>query len=213
MYETLAARLPAERMPWVAEESAARLRAGLPVPPHRYYADIKGAWRLDLEGLQRLQRLAAWREQTARELNRPRGRVIKDDVLKQIAEQPPKRAAELSRWLPAGAVRSFGDALLEVLQAAPDADAPGARLPQPLPTSLGGETSTLRSALGAEAQALGIAEELLARRRLVEQLVRAVHDGLPLPDEFRGWRAAPLRRAAAAAGDLGARIIGLLDAT
>ncbi len=44
-----------------------------------------------------LQAVAAWREREARERNVPRGRVLKDDAIYEIAQQQPRDAAALSR--------------------------------------------------------------------------------------------------------------------
>src|SRR5690606_27452942 len=44
-----------------------------------------------------VQAVAAWREREARERNVPRGRVIKDDAIYEIAQQGPRDAAALAR--------------------------------------------------------------------------------------------------------------------
>jgi ribonuclease D len=44
-----------------------------------------------------LQAVAAWREREARERNVPRGRIIKDDAIYEIAQQQPREAAALAR--------------------------------------------------------------------------------------------------------------------
>jgi ribonuclease D len=61
------------------------------------------AWkRLKLPGrnpqlLGRLRALAAWREVEARNKNLPRGRIIKDDTLQELASHPPKTQEDLGR--------------------------------------------------------------------------------------------------------------------
>ena len=44
-----------------------------------------------------LQAVAAWREREARERDVPRGRVLKDDAIYEIAQQQPRDAAALAR--------------------------------------------------------------------------------------------------------------------
>ena len=44
-----------------------------------------------------VQAVAAWREREARERNVPRGRVLKDDAIYEIAQQQPRDAAALAR--------------------------------------------------------------------------------------------------------------------
>ena len=54
--------------------------------------------------LGRLKALAAWRETEARGKNLPRGRIIKDDTLGELAAHPPKTQDDLGqvRGLSAG---------------------------------------------------------------------------------------------------------------
>ena len=44
-----------------------------------------------------VQAVAAWREREARERNVPRGRVLKDDAIYEIAQQQPRDAAALGK--------------------------------------------------------------------------------------------------------------------
>ncbi|MCO6186477.1 ribonuclease D [Rhizobium sp. L1K21] len=55
-----------------------------------------------------LQQVAAWREREARERNQPRGRILKDDAIFEIAQQQPKDAEALGklRTIPRGWERS-----------------------------------------------------------------------------------------------------------
>lgn len=185
LFERLKARLEPARMDWVREESAWRVRQALPVEPDRYYLQIKGAWQLQGPALARLARLAAWRERSARALNRPRGRIVKDAVLKQLAEMPPRSERDLRRWLAAGAVRRFGGELLEACSGGED---PGRCLEHPPgPLEDGAGVAALRRSLVGVATRLGIAEELLATRRLAEQLYRCLRGGRLQPP-FLGWR-------------------------
>src|SRR5215203_6404579 len=61
------------------------------------------AWkRLKLPGrnpqlLGRMKALAAWREVEARNKNLPRGRIVKDDTLQELASHPPKTQEDLGR--------------------------------------------------------------------------------------------------------------------
>ena len=68
-----------------------------------------------------LQKVAAWREREARSRNVPRGRILKDDALYEIAQQQPKDAEALARLrtIPKGWERSAaGTAIIEAVNAA-----------------------------------------------------------------------------------------------
>ena len=68
-----------------------------------------------------VQAVAAWREREARDRNVPRGRVLKDDAIYEVAQQQPRDATALARLrtVPKGWERSStATALLEVVNAA-----------------------------------------------------------------------------------------------
>ena len=80
--------------------------------------------------------VAAWREREAQERDVPRGRVLKDDVIGDIAVQAPTTIERLAslRSLPRGFERSkWGEAIVEAVQARPGArsqDAAAVRAPE-----------------------------------------------------------------------------------
>lgn len=101
-------------------------------PPEDAWRRIKGARRLKGRQLAALKRLAAWREETARKENLPRGWVIKDDMLCHIARLQPKTARELSqlRGLSEKTVRRYGEAICANIAAVTKADEePGGQRP------------------------------------------------------------------------------------
>ncbi|MFB3100310.1 MAG: ribonuclease D [Gammaproteobacteria bacterium] len=72
--------------------------------PDRYQPDPEHVWKkireakkLKGEKLAVLQKLAAWREVTARQENRPRNWLIKDDAIVDMAQLLPENMSELSR--------------------------------------------------------------------------------------------------------------------
>ena len=69
--------------------------------PSNYENTPEEAWRRvrisskKPEVLGRLKALSAWREYEARDKNMPRGRIVKDETLADIASHPPKRQEDL----------------------------------------------------------------------------------------------------------------------
>ena len=97
VYEHLAAELKTTgRVGWLDEEM------GFLTDPLTYDQQPDNAWqRLKLrvrnkKALGVLMEVAAWRERTAQGQNVPRGRVLKDDAIYDIANQMPKTLEELS---------------------------------------------------------------------------------------------------------------------
>jgi len=86
-------------------------------PPTLAWRRIKAAQKLRGKQLAILQALAAWRETTAQKDNIPRGWLIKDDVLGDIARQQPTNMEELSRirGLNEGTLKRRADKILKVI--------------------------------------------------------------------------------------------------
>jgi len=97
--------------------------------PRKLYLRVKGAGRLSRRELAVLRELASWREAEAQRLNRPRGRILRDEVLLELARRGPTQAADLkaSRGLHPRLVERSGPKILETIASAnrlPEEDCP-----------------------------------------------------------------------------------------
>lgn len=173
-----AALQAAQRLDWLYEETRELEQLDL----HR--TDPDAAWRR-LKGLERLQPhqrataklLAQWREAAAIKHDKPRGWILADDALREIADRLPATIADLEaiRTLPPGVVRRRGEELLALIErgrgdAANEAAASNPPRPQPQQLAL---VTKLMNLARETAQHAKINAELLATRRDVEQLVFA----------------------------------------
>ncbi|TLY25491.1 MAG: ribonuclease D, partial [Nitrospirae bacterium] len=129
------------RLEWVSEEFA-RLETAVGEKsrePQERYQRIRGWDTLKPKGAAVLRELAAWREAEARRRNVPRGRVMRDEVLLQLARHPPKSVIELRglRGLHSSEVDRQGGQLLATITSAlalpPSAwpEVPSERKPDP----------------------------------------------------------------------------------
>lgn len=150
--------------------------------PELHRTEPEAAWKR-LKGLDRLrpeQRataklLAQWREETAIKHDKPRGWILADDALRDIADRMPTELSELEtiRNLPSGVVRRRGTELLALIERGRDlgtAEPPFTPPPRPEPQQLALVTKLMNFAR-TQAEELKISPELLATRRDVEQLV------------------------------------------
>lgn len=197
VYDQLVEDLDPERRAWIAEDMATLLdNAAQQDAPERYYQRIKGAWRLRPGDQHLLQQLACWREQLAREANRPRGYIVPDGVLAEVVRLKPSTRGQLGRiqGIHGRTVRQYGEELLEQLHELLDCQQALPEDFETIPAPLDGEgrklLTQLRQRLDECAAALAVAPEILARKRDLEELVRSVQRGEPvLPDSLgRGWR-------------------------
>jgi ribonuclease D len=150
--------------------------------PATYRLDPVDAWRrLKLRNpkpraLAALKELAAWRESEAQRRDLPRGRVIKDEPLIELAVHMPRDAAQLgrTRGLPGGfADGKWGAAVLDAIGRA--AAIPQDQLPKPQaapqsPGNVGSTVELLKVLLKLKAEQNRVAPRLLATTDDLEQI-------------------------------------------
>lgn len=184
------------RLQWVDEEFS-RLEGAVGETrrePQARYQRVRGWDTLKPKSAAVLRELAAWREEEARRRNIPRGRVMRDEVLLQLARHPPRSLQDLRgvRGLHGGEVDRHGEALMAVMKAALELpssawpEVPRERKPEPESAGL---MELLQAVLKARAMEEEIAPTLLGTTADLQALVdaRTNHVSLDLP-LLRGWR-------------------------
>jgi ribonuclease D len=139
-----------------------------------------------------VQAVAAWREREARERDVPRGRVLKDDAIYEVAQQQPRDAAALARLrtVPKGWERSStATVLLEVVNAAlaiPKEDMP--KLPRFVhaPEGTSAAAELLKVLLRQVAEQKGVAAKVLASGDDIDRIA-AEGEAADVP-AMHGWR-------------------------
>ncbi|MCB1678507.1 MAG: ribonuclease D [Halioglobus sp.] len=195
------------RLDWVLADGrdASAVQSG---PAAEYYPRIKLAWQLDRRELGVLRAVCRWREQTARERDKPRGWIIDDRACLRLAQCDARTLAALQSAadLPPPVLRRYGRALLDLLDAqrrAPETDLPRS-LPAPLDSGQRDWLRKLKKQIRGIARELDVAPEALLSSRDCELLLREVRGEIDEPPvHWSGWRAArviaPLRQALAEA--------------
>jgi ribonuclease D len=123
-----------------------------------------------------LQSVAAWREREARNRNVPRGRVLKDDAIYEIAQQQPKDVDALGklRSIPKGWERSSAGAqLLEAVNQAlalPKSELPAMPRQQQSPEGSGAAVELLKVLLKLTAEKHGVAPKVIANSDDLEKI-------------------------------------------
>ena len=192
VYLRLREKLMAEgRLDWVAQEMDALLE------PSTYITEPSGAWeRLKPKTGNRrflgvLRAAAAWREAEAQRINIPRGRLVKDETLLEVAATAPESADQLARARGISEGFARGKSGVSLLAAIAEAKAlPEDALPMPLEARKGAGASPalvalLKVLLAASAEAHNVAPKLLAD---TEDLERLASESEPDIRALSGWR-------------------------
>ncbi len=141
-----------------------------------------------------LRALCEWREARARGRDLPRGFVLKDQTIIDLARRLPSSGQDLAsvKELGTGQARRYGPTLLELVRGA--ATLPESELPQRLDRS-GGRSSShlaegLRKLVARVAGELDLPAEVLVPRRTLEAWAAESLErgGWVWPGEIEGWR-------------------------
>ena len=133
MHDRLSRRLEEMgRVSWAADECRKFTNPALyERDPQTLYRRIRHGKNLPSQGLAVLRELAIWRDDEARQRNRPVGRILSNEALVDLARRTPQTQSDLQRLrgLPQREFERSADALLAAVQrglAVPEADQPQA---------------------------------------------------------------------------------------
>jgi len=184
-----------KRLDWVLEEGA---RVYKQFKQHQNVSDsykkIKSAWKLSPRRLAVLMALAKWRENYAQSHNVPRNRVVKEKSLYELAVLCPTHVSQLRKveGVNERVIRKQGKAILSIVKE--QLELTENELPQAMAPPLNKEDRELlksfKEHVAEEAQKLGIASEIMMRKKEIEKLVRMKleNDWSSIESFFTGWR-------------------------
>ncbi|MCW3837966.1 ribonuclease D [Sphingomonas canadensis] len=166
--------------------------------PENYHNDPDEAWQRvrissrKAEVLGRLKALARWRELEAQGKDLPRGRIVKDETLADLASNPPKKQADLGRVRGLSAAWAGNDIGARLMAALADAvPMRSSELPArddrkpPLGKDGALVADLLKLLLKIRAKEINVAARLLARSDELEALAAGQREKLPM---LEGWR-------------------------
>ncbi len=180
------------RRKWVMEEM------DILTSPETYDNHPEEAWqRVKLntrkkQALAVLKSVAEWRERTAQKEDRPRGRILKDNPLREIALHPPKNMDALRKIRgihPSFFDRKRGEDMLAAVQNGlkmPLDEIPSVNRKKPLPSSIGPVVEMLRVLLRLKSEKYDVAPKLLANTSDLEQIAAYGKDADVRA--MKGWR-------------------------
>jgi ribonuclease D len=169
---------------------------GLRTDPRTCFLRVKGRGSLDAQQLAVLRELAEWREFEAQRRDRPRGSVLKDELLVEIARRRPRNPGQLKNLRgiqPRDLDRCGNDLVSAVAKALamPRAEYPTPEPSMPAPDE---QTLALTDLLQAVVHSVAAREEvaasMLATNGELQRLADAFRRGEPCQDlpVLSGWR-------------------------
>ena len=181
------------RLEWAREECRRLESATDERDPMTAWERLPRVGQLDPRSRAVARELAAWRERTASELDRPVGSILADPALVELAKRHPSSISGLEqiRGLHPPTIKRRGEAILEAIARGRDAE--------PIPRdeararSESGDAPLIALAealLRARSLEAGLAYELIASRAELEQIVGAARRHEPEPEvrTLTGWR-------------------------
>lgn len=180
------------RLEWVLEEGA-RAVAGSQTASYDCRVKLGSAWKLGARGLMALMRVCAAREQLAMHHNKPRGWILDDQSMMQIATALPGSKTQLRPLLSdksRGAIRQADEWLSAVAEAI---DCPEDQLPEPVPPPMNAsqrqKMKAVKQRVVGWAVELNIAPEIIFNKSDYALWVQWLEGGtINIPDHWTGWR-------------------------
>lgn len=162
---------------------------------HRLFRKIRSTAKVRNNRVHILWALVKWRENAARQVNKPRNFVVRDHLLGAITALTPvsKRALSRLRGISSGFILKWGDEILKVIADAesfPDKDIPDIPRYHSRP-GVSARMDILRIFLKQESCRLDISPELLLSKEMINSLAKNPPDNekeLYSLLELTGWR-------------------------
>jgi len=183
-----------QRLGWAREECRRLESATDERDPDTVWERLPRVGQLDPRSRAVARELAAWRERTAADEDRPVGSVLADPTLVELAKRQPASPDALKniRGLHPSGIRRRGPAILAAIERGREAP--------PIPRERGRDRfdsadapliSLTEALLRARAAEAGLAYELIASRAELELIVTAARRREPEPEvrTLEGWRA------------------------
>ncbi|MEM7215705.1 MAG: ribonuclease D [Pseudomonadota bacterium] len=180
-----------DRSHWLAEEMEILTSPETyDMPPENAWQRLKMRVRKPRE-LAIMKKVAEWREVAAREHNVPRGRVIRDDAIYDIAARGPSNVQQLCnlRSLSRGFDKQrYGDGLLSAIadaKAIPDKELPSLPRQKQMPEGCAAATEMLKVLLKLTVEKHGVAAKIIAT---VDDLEKIAASDTADVAALKGWR-------------------------
>lgn len=195
LYPKLVTKLKAmDRLSWWHEDCDRQIDAVVnDEGMSAYYRRVKLAWKLRPQEQYTLQLLAEWREKEARSMDIPRGQVVADNVLWNMARYVPTDHDGLGKsGVKPHVRRKSADDLLSLIKVGKESNEQHwpVALQKPLSPAAGEWYKLLKKAVVEKAEIMEVPADMLVKKKTLEALLRSGYPRGPyeLPEPLTGWR-------------------------
>lgn len=156
------------------------------------YSKIKGIYKLPHKSIALGKTLCIWREETARKFNKPRGHILKDEIVMDICNKQPLNIENLKETeISSKALNKYGIEILKICQTNSRDDSPLPKLPtgEQLTTAEKTKLKELKGLITLKSDILGIDPALIGNTKELKKLVKFLNnDNLTTGRQGKGWR-------------------------
>lgn len=196
MAQLLEDKLKAQgRWQWLVDDCRTMIDDWIATQAYGYtHERVKKAWMLKPHQLNVLCELVKWREVRCKEVNKPRGHLIKDEMLVDVVTRLPQTIQQLGQFkgIRQATVRKEGQQIIDIILACKDM--PKEQWPEsldrPLSQNAGDWLKKIKTKIDNIALQLNVPPELLARKKHLESMLRQGYPNGPFkaPEALLGWR-------------------------
>jgi len=184
------------RLEWVMEECkdiGRSIALADEADPQHYFQRFSQVWHFDDERRALLRDLSAWRERTCRDRDVSRNRLLRNEMILEIAERMPQTEQHLDNIIKRGRImREYGQELMAIILTASDSAQvnPPAEIDRPLHYVWNKRLKQLRAIGRKAAEEHDLLPEILLRKRDLDALIhsRDAQGRYHLPPSLSGWR-------------------------
>ncbi len=162
--------------------------------PELCYKKIRGFQQLKEDEPAILQQLCLWREERARQKDRPRGHIVRDALLLELAREKPVTITALQQTnLSAKAVNNYGSEIIEHIKKAQqykEIQVPACNRPHKLTKTEKKIVFALSKYIQLKSDTFGIDPALVANAAELKEIVHSMETGISLQNgrHASGWR-------------------------
>ncbi|MGL1930191.1 MAG: HRDC domain-containing protein [Desulfotalea sp.] len=162
-----------------------------PIKDEKRYTKIKGINKLKNKEITLIKNICIWREETARIHNKPRGHIIKDEIILEICEKIPRQLDNLQETsISSKAFSKYGEEIIKITNSiSTEATSNDIHKASQLTAKEKEKLKKLKEFIVLKCKILDIDPSLIGNTRELKKLIKSTKDNSLAPKrQNNGWR-------------------------